>query len=161
LENTNKKPEITVPCSRLLFALDYIAFLNQAWVNDRRDGWRFIQPEERFNPRGFAADRAHDIMRRFQLCWVPLYESGFYIAMLHKVALAAQVQEAEFLVPINELIEDLASTTFMHANPAPVFPRGEFGQLNDYNYEATLRRFFAAFACGEIVDQDLRPHLSL
>ncbi len=156
----NTKPEITVPCSRLLPALDYVEFLNHAWKNDRRKGWRFVQPEGRFNPHGFAADQARGVMRRFQLCCVPLYERGFYITMLHKVAMAARAQGVEFLLPINDLIEDLASTTFMHANPAPVFRREEFGKPNEYSYEDALRRYFSAFACGEVVDHELRQQSS-
>ncbi|MDQ7814294.1 MAG: hypothetical protein RDU25_00595 [Patescibacteria group bacterium] len=151
----DKKSEITVPCSRLVVALDYVEFLNLAWKNDRRKGWEFIQPEQRFNPHGFAANRARGIMERFQLCWVPLYESGFNVPMVHKILLAARAQGAEFLVPISGMVEDLASSTHIHSLSASVFKRDTFGDPNAYDFEKSLRRFFGAFACGEIIDRDL------
>ncbi|MBI5654234.1 hypothetical protein HZC53_01070 [Candidatus Uhrbacteria bacterium] len=149
------KPEITIPISCLLLALDYLEFLNQSWKRDERRSWDFIQPEARFNPHGFSAAKAKDVMRRFGLCWVPFHDNGFSVALVHRIVRAINAQDGKVLVPIRDLVEDIASTTHDFANAPHIFRREEFGDPNKYDFAANLGRFFVAFACEEIGLKDL------
>lgn len=149
------KPEITVPISRLLLALDYLEFLDQSWKRDERRNWDFIQPEARFNPHGFTAAKAKEVMRRFCLCWVPFYDSGFSVVLVHRMIRAVSSQNDKILVPIRDLVEDIASTTHDFASAPHIFRREEFGDPNKYDFAANLGRFFAGIACGEIGSKDL------
>lgn len=155
----NDKP-LSVPLARLVFALDYIEFLDRSWTQVRRHEWGFAQIKGELNPHGFAADRARDVLRRFNLRWVPPISQAFFAPRLHEVLRAARDQKSDFTVPCDQLIADLADATCMCTTPPEVIGKDECGPYG-YDYRGALRNFFAAFACGEIVMQDLRPHLSI
>jgi len=151
----NDKP-VTVPVRQLVFALDYIEFLDRSWSQIRRSEWGFVQPKPEQNPHGFVAARAIGILRRFNLRWAPPMSQGFFAPQIHEVLRAAVAQGADFQVPIGKLVDDLTDATCMCTTPWPVFDKGEFGDPAAYSYKAALRSFFGAFACGEVHPQDLR-----
>jgi hypothetical protein len=155
----NDKP-LSIPLDRLVLALDYVEFLDRSWTQIRRHEWGFAQVAGEQNPHGFAADRARAILLRFNLRWVPPMSQAFFAPKLHEVLRSAAAQKVNFQVPCDKLIEDLADATCMCTTPPAVLAKEECNPGN-YSYRRALRDFFTAFACGEIVMQDLRPHLSI
>lgn len=155
----NDKP-LAMSVRQLVFALDYIEFLDRSWTQVNRHQWGFADLSGEANPHGFAADRARAVMLRFNLRWVPPISQAFFAPRQHEVMRAALTQKVDFQVPCDRLIEDLADATFMCTTPPAVLENYECSP-HDYSYRRALRQFFAAFAAGEIVMQDLRPHLSL
>lgn len=156
----NDKP-LSLPVDRLVFALDYLEFLDHSWSQVHRSEWGFAERGPDLNPHGFAADRAIGVLRRFNLRWVPPVSQAFFAPRLHEVLRSAIAQKAKFVVQVDSLIEDLCDSVCMCATSRPVLSGAECGNLSTYSYRNALRSYFAAFACGEVVMQDLRPHLSI
>lgn len=152
---------ISIPASRLVFALDYIEFLDRSWSQVRRNEWGFADLRSDLNPHGFSAERAPAVLRRFNLRWAPPMSQAFFAPRLHEVLRAAVAQKAEFQVPIEELINDLSDATCMVTTARPVFDASGIDGRTTYSYRGALRNFFAAFACGEIGIRDLRRHMSI
>jgi len=151
----NEKP-ISIPVSKLVFALDYVEFLDRSWSLVRRSEWGFVALKPDQNPHGFTAERAPAILRRFNLRWVPPMSQAFFAPRLHETLRAAIAQKAEFLVPIDGLIDDIADATCMVTTARPVFDASECGDRATYSYRDALRSFFAAIACDELTIKDLR-----
>jgi hypothetical protein len=147
---------LCLPVDRLVFALDYLEFLDRSWSQVRRNEWGFAELKADQNPRGFAADRARGIMRRFNLRWVPPMSQAFFAPRLHEALRSAVSQKASFMVPTDSLIEDLCDALCMCLANRPVLAESECGDRTAYSYKSALRSFFAAFACGELAVKDLR-----
>ncbi len=145
-----------IPDSKLVFALDYIEFLDCSWSQIARSQWGFAELKPDLNPHGFSAAKARGILRRFNLRWVPPMSQAFFAPRLHDVLRSAVAQKAEFLVPIDGLIDDIADATCMVTTARPVFDASECSDRAAYSYRDALRSFFAAIACDELTIKDLR-----
>lgn len=156
---TEQKKSLMIRGDRLLFALDVIAFLANAWRDVSAYGkipkelaWRLINTK--VNPRGFSWEKTAKVMRRFSsLSAVQLGDSveNVYDDMFDDADAPMNVIHG-FLCSAS----DLAMTTFDAEYVIEASGGNWFVMEDETPINQPLRRFFSAIASGELTEADFK-----
>lgn len=146
------KTELHIASDKLLLALDYLFVTDRSRGRDQSDV-EFHDMSESLNPRRFDLAKAKAILQHFGIEWTTNMDRVLMAGFMRAIAKQVMAQGVTVDFDAMPIIEEMAASSYIHEF-APLSHKDAIDRRTDscwqFSYINALRRYFMAFASGEM-----------